>query len=425
MIEDQELIMENIEIYYDSIKEVYDQISKWENRPEPVRQKTTNFIIGFAGFIFTATLIPIIPSVFVFVGSQFGWSFGTISLHEATIWTYAIAWLIGTIGTFLILLGAFWLDNKINPAKEIEKRKAPQSLSAEQLTFIFVFGAYKELKIFFISRIDQHVKNALDLLAKLQRGRTNYDEIYEHRLSQKEREIMYMEHIDYPRIIIRRRTQPSLIRQVSIAREFLRTFGKYPWLQIDEESKSRLQALISFQKKILIRLQKREDLPAVLTILEDLSKFFYAFLPEHQTNMVVAELSLLQQAGISCLDRFVKDVNNLIEYPVEPKRGKREKSIQPSLPEKLQAFYLNYVIVRFTGWLILLLVITSGLVFLISLRVSNLDINIMVSMVIATSITGAAGLAVFSSKDHGLSKATHRDKEIQDEIKSESKDPEE
>lgn len=414
--------MENIEIYYESIKQVYNEITKWENSPKPFRQRLTNFLIGFTGVIFGLSIIPILPSVLVYIGTQFGWIIGGFNLGQSTIWTYALAWLIFTVGSIFLFIGMFWLDDKINPFEAIEKRKAPQTLSAEQLTFIFVYGAFKELRIFFVSRIDQHVRNSLEWLEKFQ---DNGDLYRDELLRQEMRYPADVEMVYKQRVIFDRKKQPSLIRQVSVAREFLQTFGKYPWFQIDEETKARLQALISFQKKILIRLQKREDLPAVLAILENLSKFFYAFLPEHQTNMEEENLAKLQAEGILALDKFVNDVTKLIEYPVEQKPSKRDKSDHPRVSQRLQAFYLNNVFFRFTIWLILLLVITSGLVFLVSLRLPNLDVNIMVSMIIATSITGAAALAVLSPKGSVISKSLDNHERIDDETAFERETTEE
>lgn len=396
--------MQDIEIYYESIRQVYKEITEWEKRPPQFSQKLIEFILGVIVSSFALSLIPILPSVIVFAGSRFDWHIGTFSFSQSTIETYALAWLISTAGSFLLLLGFSWVNNRIIQARNVKKEGAPQTLSSEQLTFIFIYGAYKELKIFFISRVDQHVKNSLDLLKKLENARdSDQGELTSE-------DIILIEESENIFRNGERRNQPSLIRQINIAREFLRTFGKYLWFQIDEETKSRLQALISFQKKILIRLQKREDLPAVLAILENLSKFFYAFLPEHQTNMDADALRKVHSEGIQALNKFIQDVNNLIEYPVEHTWKVIEKENQKSFIQKLKVFYFDNVFFRFIVWLIFLLVITSGLVYLVSLKIA-LDINIMVSMIIATSITAAAALAVFSPKGIGLNKSLQKHNE--------------
>ena len=197
-----------------------------------------------------------------------------------------------------------------------------------------------------------------------------------------------------------RRVQPALTREINIARDFLRAFEKYPWFHLDDISKFRLQALISFERKVIVRLQKREDLPAVMRILENFSKFVYAFLPEHQTNLEDDYLQELQNEGTSCLDKFVEDVNKLIETPTKHQEKEKDShTSRPNRTKRLQAFYFSNVFFRFTIWLLFLIVVTSGLVFLTSLRIPQLDINIMVSMVIATSVTGAAALAVLGGRN--------------------------
>ena len=97
--------MQNIEIYYQSIKLVYDEIVGWEKRPKPFRQKFANSLIGVAATMFGLSLIPIIPSIFVFVGSQLRWHVADFDLSQSTIGTYALAWLIGTISTLFLFLG--------------------------------------------------------------------------------------------------------------------------------------------------------------------------------------------------------------------------------------------------------------------------------------------------------------------------------
>lgn len=62
--------------------------------------------------------------------------------------------------------------------------------------------------------------------------------------------------------------EASLTLQVLVTRSFLRTYEKYSWFELEERTKSILQALISIDQKLPYRLKHREDLPAVLSILE-------------------------------------------------------------------------------------------------------------------------------------------------------------
>jgi hypothetical protein len=327
--------MENIEIYFESIRQVYNQILDWEkeriNRTEPFKQKVTNFLVISSLFIFILSLIPIIPSLFVFTGSRFSWTVLGFHLNQATILTYALAWLISAFFTLLLLFLNIWVDSNINPISNKEKEKAPQSLSSEQLTFILVYQAYKELKIFFVSHIDQNIDKALTSLRNLQRAKVATFTEDDFDLRHLPPEIRYREMERYSHTqsfrIRSTKNRSSLTRQIFIAQEFLQTFEKYSWFHIDDLTKARLQALISFQKKILVRLKKREDLPAVLNVLENLSKFLFAFLPEHQTNLNSDELKALQAEGIDCLDKLVDDVTKLIDYPSEQRPDKLE---QPS-----------------------------------------------------------------------------------------------
>jgi hypothetical protein len=302
----------------------------------------------------------------------------------------------------LILLFNLWLDGKINPPKEGADEKAPQTLSSEQSSFISVYQAYIELKIFFVSHIDQHIVQALSSLKGLRQAPVELDFRNELDFGSLPPDIRYRE-IERYRHVQGSNSRPlyrsTLTRQISVAREFLKTFEKYSWFHIDDLTKARLQALISFQKKIIIRLRKREDLPAVLGVLENLSKFLYAFLPEHQTNMNTDEINALHAEGVICLDAFVEDINKLIDYPPEQHQEKVNHSVERlNFKQKIQVLYFGNIFFRFIVWLFLLLAITTGLVYVANLKITNLDMNIMVSTIIVASVTGATALAVIGAK---------------------------
>jgi hypothetical protein len=61
---------QDIDIYYESIRQVYDQI---KNRPKPkksLREQIADFLKVLVGVIFGCSLLPIIPSLIILIG---GW----------------------------------------------------------------------------------------------------------------------------------------------------------------------------------------------------------------------------------------------------------------------------------------------------------------------------------------------------------------
>jgi hypothetical protein len=200
------------------------------------------------------------------------------------------------------------------------------------------------------------------------------------------------------RITIRPEPATSFPRQVSIAREFLLTFEKYTWFQLDNTTKSNLQALISFLDKILPRLRQREDLPVVLSVLKNLSKFTYAYLPEHKTNLDSEALEKLLAEGTECLKRFVQEVNGLTHYSPEPEQIETDIP-QPTWREKLQGFYYRNVFFRFTLWFILILILTTGAALFTNQFIAKLSPDTMATLIIGSSVAGAAGLARFLPRD--------------------------
>jgi hypothetical protein len=277
---------------------------------------------------------------------------------------------------------------------EKEPAKPPQSLSPEQLTFIAVYESYKELKIFFVSHVEQHIDNSRKALNRVLPRSYDFDE----RAFLERQELVFRE----DEVIIERagefRTMRSwktanLIRQVEVASAFLSTFEKYAWFELDTQTKSTLQALISFSEKIPHRLKDKQDLPRVLSVLENLSKFTYAYLPEHNTYMESTTLDELHSDGAKCLGKFAQEVNELTSYKRE-EQPKRKHEIPPTIIDKVRGKFYENVFFRFSVWFLLIVALTSGAVILINQRLT-LSPDTMVTIIISTSVASAAALAGF------------------------------
>jgi hypothetical protein len=401
--------MQNIDLYYESLKRVYDQIEDWTEREPSFLERFVDFLVGIAVVLLVLSVIPVLPALLVFVGGQTNLVIGAIDLSVATFGRFILVWGVAA-GVTLATLGLVLLiNNKVDSVAD-EPKGPPQTLSPEQLTFVAVYESYKELRVFFVSHIEQHVANSLKALRRVVpreafwRPSSFRDEVLlkGDNLDMYERDLIYRE-------VYRReyrfhiRSISSLARQVELAQSFLTTFGKYPWFQLDADARSILQAFTSFPWQVYHRLLAREDLPAVLKILENLSKFIYAYLPEHETYMEADVLQRLQSDGCKALDSFVQQTNSLAPYrPVIEEEEKRPKTELPlSFWEKLSILYAGNVFVRFALWFISILLLTSAIVYLVSRRIP-LDINVMVSMVVGTSATGAAALAAFTPRSSGV-----------------------
>lgn len=387
--------MKNIDIYYESIKLVYDEINNWPAPKTPLREKVVDYFLGFAIVVFVISLIPILPVILFFIGERTNQNIGNIDFSHISIGNFGIAWLIfiGVSSVFMLLW--IWINDKVDSLPK-ESSGPPQSLSPEQLSFITIYEAYKELKVFFVSHIEKHIENSLKSLTRVLDYYPRIDD--EHMISYGEfHEYRSIDGRIYP--IPRRHfgSRASLEKQVEAASIFLKTFEKYAWFQLDSNTKSILQALISFSQKIPDRLKDKEDLSTVLGILENFSKFIYAYLPEHKTYMENEELELLQSAGAECLIIFSEEVNGLTSYS-RPKKQKESKAdISHRLIEKLQEKFYGNIFIRFTVWFILIMALTSGAVFLINQRLA-LSSDTMAMLIIGTSVASAAALAGFLPK---------------------------
>ncbi|MBI5029187.1 MAG: hypothetical protein HZB51_01570 [Chloroflexi bacterium] len=395
--------MQNIDIYYESIRQVYEQIMKWPRRKQPIQEKIIDLILSVVGGLFTLSVIPILPVLLVVFGSRLGGSLGTFTLVGAGIKTFLVVWGVMFAGGLLLFVLLLWFNDKVDSRAE-KPTGPPQTLSPEQLTFIAIYESWKELKIYFVSHVEQHVKNSLTALRRVLQNRHDrlFREIRGGELAlrratiqeyQREEGLIAISMSEDLPAYISESIHPSFRGQVEIARTFLQTFEKYSWFQIDSNTRATLQALISFSEKIPYRLKQKEDLPVVLSVLENLSKFTYAYLPEHKTYMDTTTLEKLRMDGAQCLQQFVVEVNNVtppsrLQKPDEPKTQ--------SLPfrEKMVSFFYGNIFLRFTAWFALILVLTGMAIFIINQRI-NLSPDAMVTLVIGSSVTGAAALAAF------------------------------
>lgn len=384
--------MKNIEIYYKSIRLVFDEINNWERPKPPFREKLVDLLLGVSIFFFVFSLIPLIPLGLSFLAESTNYNIGKISLSNITIGSFGLIWLITAVISLLIMLLFVWINDKVDSIRK-DSTRPPHSLSPEQLSFIAIYEAYEELKIFFVSHVEKHIENSYQALTSVMDFYPEFDED-DRWVGQNdilEDQVGSINSRYYPEYRSYLSSRASLETQVEAATIFLKTFEKYAWFQLDENTKSILQALISFSQKIPGRLRDKEDLPNVLGIIENFSRFIYAYLPEHKTYMEAEELEKLQAVGAECLIKFSKEMNNLTSY-TRPKKDKDSKvDIPPKLKEKLQEKFNDNIFIRFSIWFILISALTTGAVLLINFRIA-LSSDTMVMLIIGTSVASAAAL---------------------------------
>lgn len=389
--------MQDINVYYQSLKQVYDRILHRSIEKTPVRERIADWVVGISVVMLVFSIIPVLPSLVLYVGERFRLSLGPISLVQFTLGAFLLTWLAITATSALLLGAALWINSKVDSS--IKKQVKPsQSLSPQQLTFIAAYEAYTELKVYFVSHLEQHVVNCHSAVTRVlpsARHRIEAQELAQARMLHAAE--MEMEYFSESPVTMQ--TGPAgLSRQITVAQTFLQVFESDLWFHLDPEAKATLQALVEFPEKVLYRLLKREDLPSVLSILESLSKFTFAFLPEHKTYMTASDLETLHIEGNGYLKRFVEEVNSMTSYSQDV----QEKQVKTEVAENWmgrirQSGYLP-LLGRFALWFILILLLTTGGVYLASLRFTLAPDN-MATLIIGTSVGGAAALTAILPKD--------------------------
>ncbi|GAG29584.1 unnamed protein product, partial [marine sediment metagenome] len=70
--------MENIDLYYESLKQVYDQIESWPEHKPSFRERFVDWLVGITAVLFALSLIPVFPTILMVVGGQTGLVLGPI-----------------------------------------------------------------------------------------------------------------------------------------------------------------------------------------------------------------------------------------------------------------------------------------------------------------------------------------------------------
>jgi len=380
--------MQDIDIYYESIRQVYNQIVDTPPPKKTLRERLVAWFVVVAIGTFALSFIPALPFVVASLGSRLSLVIGPLDLRTPSFITFALLWLGFTILSFFTLLFAIWIDSK--PQGSVTKGNKPtQTLSPEQITFIAVYEAHKELKIYFVSHVDQHVEKSAAAVRRILPRARGFRPVDAQRLPLAR--TADPDEPFPPELLPPSRQPSSFAAQVKVAEAFLKTFQKYAWLNIDDSTKAILQALISFPQKISWRLARRDDLPSVLEVLENLSKFSYAYLPEHKTYMAPDALGKLHAEGARCLESFTKIVMALPNSspPARPTPTKTEASLG-WLDKVRRSGYLG-VLARFSLWFVVLLALVTLAVNLLGRRYS-ISPDTLVTLIISTSIVGATAL---------------------------------
>ncbi len=135
--------MNNIELYYESLNQVYKRILEKVSSNDPLLVKISNYFLGFSIIIFIISLVPILPSVLVFLGSKYNWVLFSYELNQSSIWTYAIAWISFTLLTIPLIPISISLQTKAENRTRKKEKESTQSLSSDQIAFIHAYEAYK------------------------------------------------------------------------------------------------------------------------------------------------------------------------------------------------------------------------------------------------------------------------------------------
>lgn len=404
--------MENIDTYYKAVRLAYNEIEAWRLGRKTFRHELSDWIVLVLIVLTFFSVVPVLPAILTLIGKQFPVQIAFIDTSQATFASFGILWLTLVVVFVILLIPAIYINLKIDPTAD-EKNRPKHTLSAEQFTFLRTYEAHAELKTHFATYMDQNIEKALQALRKIlprvnERLQTvsSMPAIFApfggasapSTASDTSPEYLYWTERDSLQPPGRQRS--NLQAQIAVARTFLSTFGKYAWFELGSTTKLLLGALVLFPERVLTRLERREDLPEVLDILNHFMRFTYAFLPEHSANRPADELTQLHSAGRKSLDEFVSKLAGLSELPPDTAPATVAEGEKESLRSRVSSLYVANILIRFLLWLLLMLLLSTVGVLAFN-TVQPLDPDTMATIVVGGSITSAAALTVFPPRRSG------------------------
>lgn len=400
--------MEEIEQYFIDIKSVYDNITSWKKPKKKIHQRCVSILMIF-GFVFLIfSILPIVPlGLFglIYVGNIEQLHVLNPFRFEVSAKTFFELWGICVVAAFPFAYCCTKLDDKVNVPS---KAKPEYSVSAEQLSFIAVYYSYKEVKAYSVSYQDDHIDNALAVLKSAFVNHavvSDFADIGTVRLESTGDDITISTR-KYPQTKIPTNFSlfthytgyPGVGRIAAVANEFDLTLAKYPWFNFDPVTVQQVRSFTNVPAKLLNRLAQRQDLTDVLKILESMSKCLYAFLPEHTTHKNEQQLNELRDAGRQHFQLYIESMQRLSEVSIpEPKPAEKLPSAFQKLRVWMRALYQKSLAVRFVAWFILVFALTSCAIYVFSFSF-KITGDTMALLVIGTSITAAAVLAVYTGR---------------------------
>lgn len=369
--------MENIDQYYRSLKEIYDYLVDWKEPPGLRRQASSVlFALEAASVVcLLLTVIPVLPFTLSIGLPRLDrglTSLAILGLRLEPLMQYWVLCLVGSVAsTYIFDILANYVEPPSSPPK--------YSLSADQVSFILVYMAFEELRLYLIDNLTEHVDKATNAIRKLLRPP------FPPRLYRRVPTDVRLARA-YSRL-----PGSAMARQLQITSEFLNTYQPYDWFRMDEQAETTLRALTSIPSKIYTRLVVKQDLPKLKTILEHLARWIYAYLPELEASRAPEQLQALRQAGDREAAQFAAEMEGLTEYELPSPPVPDETPRRPSIIRRI--LESEHMLVRFLRYFIFILILTSALS-LVAVQVFGVQRDSAILTTISTSVLGGATLAV-------------------------------
>ncbi len=350
--------------YFNSIRDEFKETFAASRKTDVLGSLST-----FATVLLIFSVIPALPYAATRVARWLNISY-QINHHPIPFRSFWFWW--GILVCLLILV--VYVFHKLESSRK--KRESSSRLSKAQMRFALTYAIVDELADFQKNSRPSHIQHALDYAEGLFKAIPallvpNLDIIHA-----------------YPTGELRQHIDP------------LSSYRRFSWFRLDPKTENILVAFRKLRSKIHDRIKDKKDLSAVTQILQELALYFYAEIPELQSDDKPGENSYAQ-VGEQALEKFAQAVEQLPSYSSERPPSTVEEKIQKKVSGKIERigglFMHPNFFACFITWLIFLAIVVCGGVWGAKHFAPDLKLDsTLVALIIGVPVAGAATLTGLS-----------------------------
>jgi hypothetical protein len=382
---------EEIDLYYEAIVGLKDKLDQWgaeRGRQRTWTRRIASWISNATLIAFVLNVVPVIPVAVTALLPRT--TIGLLTFGGSDLGAFVTTWIILAGLSAAVGFMADGLESRLSGAKT----EPPGELSAEQMTFLCAYGAAKELDLFLASGVEDHHRTALHNTRELILGPVWF--FSDHSRTEVWMDLGGADNLREGHSLVRHpdsfMVQPSLPGRIQMLRSVAEVAKTEGWLELTPRAERRVRGLGALPRRLLPRVELKEDLGQCRDVLRYIAEFSFEFLPDRLVKTGSAPLG----PGAASLDSATAILDAWPDLEPRPRMSTPRKSSRGHQV----ALWLagSHPGARFLRWVVVLFPVTVLLTGAISF-VINISQETAAYIIVPTTILGAAALAAARPSD--------------------------